>query len=102
MSVQHFHVAVDPTTRAILFSDKVTISEKRNKTASRGGAKNVYEDLVSKATDRLAVKLAAFFLKRGRVLRVDEGQQVIYISLGSRHGIKAGDRCGCLRAIAGN
>jgi len=84
--------AVDPTTRAILFSDKVTISEKRNKTDSRGGAKNVYEDLVSKATDRLAAKLAAFFLKRGRVLRVDEGQQVIYISLGSRHGIKPGDR----------
>src|SRR5262249_19882354 len=30
--------AVDPVTRAILFSDKVTISEKRNKTDSRGGA----------------------------------------------------------------
>lgn len=84
--------AVDPVTRAILFSDKVTLSEKRNKTDTRGGAKNVYEDLVSKATDRLAAKLAAFFLKRGRVLRVDEAQQVVYISLGSRHGIKPGDR----------
>jgi hypothetical protein len=84
--------AVEPTTRAILFSDKVTISEKRNETDTRGGAKNVYEDLVSKATDRLAAKLAAFFLKRGRVLRVDDAQQVLYISLGSRHGIKPGDR----------
>lgn len=84
--------AVDPVTRAILFSDKVTISEKRNKTDSRGGAKNVYEDLVAKSVDRLAAKLAAFFLKRGRVLRVDEVQQAIYISLGSRHGIKTGDR----------
>ncbi len=84
--------AVEPSTRAILFSDKVTISEKRNKTDSRGGAKNVYEDLVSKATDRLAARLAAFFLKRGRVLRVAEDQQTVYINLGSRHGIKAGDR----------
>jgi len=84
--------AVDPTTRAILFSDKVTISEKRNKTDNRGGAKNVYEDLVSKAVDRLSAKLAAFFLKRGRVLRVDDAQQIVYINLGSRHGIKAGDR----------
>ncbi len=84
--------AVDPTTRAILFSDKVTISEKRNKTDTRGGAKNVYEDLVSKAVDRLSAKLAAFFLKRGRVLRVDDVQQVVYINLGSRHGIKTGDR----------
>jgi hypothetical protein len=83
--------AVDPTTRAILFSDKVTISEKRNKTDTRGGAKNVYEDLVSKANDRLAAKLAAFFLKRGRVLRVAE-DQTVYINLGTRHGIKAGDR----------
>ena len=82
--------AVDPVTRAILFSDKITISEKRNKTDKRGGAKNVYEDLVAKAVDRLAAKLAAFFLKRGRVLRVDP--QAIYINLGSRHGIKAGDR----------
>jgi hypothetical protein len=83
--------AVDPVTRAILFSDKVTISEKRNKTDQRGGAKNVFEDLVSKATDRLAARLAAFFLKRGRVLRVTE-DQTVYINLGSRHGIKAGDR----------
>jgi hypothetical protein len=82
--------AVDPTTRAILFSDKVTISEKRNKTDQRGGAKNVYEDLVAKAVDRLAAKLAAFFLKRGRILRADGS--AIYINLGSRHGIKAGDR----------
>jgi len=82
--------AVDPVTRAILFSDKIAISEKRNKTDKRGGAKNVYEDLVSKSVDRLAAKLAAFFLKRGRVLRVDP--QAIYINLGSRHGIKAGDR----------
>ena len=80
--------AVDPVTRAILFSDKVTISEKRNKTDTRGGAKNVYEDLVAKAVDRLAAKLAAFFLKRGRVLRADAGS--IFINLGSRHGIKAG------------
>lgn len=84
--------AVDPVTRAILFSDKVTISEKRNKTDQRGGAKNVYEDLVSKAVDRLAAKLAAYFLKRGRVLRVAEDQQTIYISLGSKHGIKPGDK----------
>ncbi len=84
--------AVDPVTRAILFSDKVTISEKRYKTDQRGGAKNVYEDLAAKAVDRLAARLAAFFLKRGRVLRVDEAQQTIYISLGSRHGIKSGDR----------
>src|SRR5262245_48914231 len=83
--------AVSPTTRAILFSDKVTISEKRYKTDTRGGAKNVYEDLVAKATDRLAARLAAFFLKRGRVLRVAE-DQTVYISLGSRHGVKAGDR----------
>jgi hypothetical protein len=83
--------AVNPTTRAILFSDKVTIIEKRNKTDTRGGAKNVYEDLVAKATDRLAARLAAFFLKRGRVLRVAE-DQTVYISLGSRHGVKAGDR----------
>lgn len=82
--------AVDPVTRAILFSDKIAISEKRNKTDKRGGATNVYEDLVSKSVDRLAAKLAAFFLKRGRVLRVDP--QSIYINLGSRHGIKAGDR----------
>ena len=84
--------AVDPVTRAILFSDKVTISEKRNKTDTRGGAKNVYEDLVSKAVDRLSAKLAAFFLKRGRVLRVAEDNQTLYINLGTRHGIKAGDR----------
>jgi hypothetical protein len=84
--------AVSPTTRAILFSDKVTISEKRNRTDQRGGAKNVYEDLVSKAVDRLAAKLAAFFLKRGRVLRVAEDKVTVYISLGSRHGIKPGDR----------
>jgi hypothetical protein len=84
--------AVDPITRAILFSDKVTISEKRNKTDQRGGAKNVYEDLVSKAVDRLAAKLAAFFLKRGRILRVAEDKETVYISLGSRHGIKPGDR----------
>lgn len=84
--------AVDPVTRAILFSDKVTISEKHNKTDSRGGAKNVYEDLVSKAVDRLSAKLAAFFLKRGRVLRVAEDNQTIYINLGTRHGIKAGDK----------
>jgi hypothetical protein len=84
--------AVDPVTRAILFSDKVKISEIRNKTDKRGGAKNVYEDLVSKAVDRLAAKLAMFFLKRGRVLRVDEDQQTIYINLGSRHGVKPGDK----------
>jgi hypothetical protein len=84
--------AVDPMTRAILFSDKVTISEKRNKTDSRGGAKNVYEDLVAKAVDRLAAKMAAFFLKRGRILRVAEDQQTIFINLGSRHGIKPGDK----------
>jgi hypothetical protein len=82
--------AVDPATRAILFSDKVTISEKRNKTDQRGGAKNVYGDLAAKATDRLAAKLAAFFLRRGRVLRVDA--DVVYVNLGSRHGIKVGDR----------
>ncbi len=84
--------AVDPVTRAILFSDKVTISEKRNKTDTRGGAKNVYEDLVSKAVDRLSSKLAAFFLKRGRVLRVADDNQTLYINLGTRHGIKVGDR----------
>jgi len=84
--------AVDPVTRAILFSDKATITEMRNKTDQRGGARNVYEDLVSKAVDRLAVKLAAFFLKRGRVARVAEDQQTIYISLGSRHGVKPGDK----------
>lgn len=84
--------AVDPVTRAILFSDKVTISEKRFKTDTRGGAKNVYEDLVSKAVDRLSAKLAAFFLKRGRILRVADDNQTIYINLGTRHGIKAGDR----------
>ncbi len=84
--------AVDPVTRAILFSDKVKISEIRNKTDQRGGAKNVYQDLVSKAVDRLAAKLAAYFLKRGRVLRVDEGQQMVYISLGSKHGVKPGDK----------
>lgn len=84
--------AVDPVTRAILFSDKVTISEKRHKTDSRGGAKNVYEDLAAKAVDRLSAKLAAFFLKRGRVLRVAEDNQTIYINLGTRHGIKTGDR----------
>jgi hypothetical protein len=82
--------AVDPVTRAILFSDKVTISEKRNKTNERGGAKNVYEDLTAKAVDRLAAKLAAFFLKRGRILRAEAG--TVYINLGSRHGVKAGDR----------
>ena len=82
--------AVDPVTRAILFSDKVSISEKRNRTDQRGGAKNVYGDLASKAVDRLAAKLAAFFLKRGRVLRVDP--QAVYINLGSRHGIKQGDQ----------
>jgi hypothetical protein len=84
--------AVDPVSRAILFSDKVSISEIRNKTEQRGGAKNVFEDLVSKAVDRLAAKLAAFFLKRGRVLRVDDAQQTVYISLGSRHGVKPGDK----------
>ncbi len=84
--------AVDPVTRAILFSDKVTISEKRNKTDQRGGARNVFEDLVSKAVDRLAAKLAAFFLKRGRILRVADDRTTVYINLGSRHGIKAGDR----------
>ncbi|MGE0885737.1 MAG: FlgT C-terminal domain-containing protein [Blastocatellales bacterium] len=84
--------AVDPTTRAILFSDKVTINETHNKTDTRGGAKNLYEDLVAKAVDRLSAKLAAFFLKRGRILRVDDAQQIVYINLGSRHGIKAGDR----------
>src|SRR5262245_12078609 len=84
--------AVDPVTRAILFSDKAKITETRNKTDQRGGAKNVYEDLVSKAVDRLAVKLAAFFLKRGRVERVAEDQQTIYINLGSRHGVKPGDK----------
>jgi len=84
--------AVDPATRAIRFSDKVKISEIRNKTEHRGGAKNVYEDLVSKAIDRLAAKLAAFFLKRGRVLRVAEDQQTVYINLGSRHGVKPGDQ----------
>src|SRR5262245_23984346 len=83
--------AVDPVTRAILFSDKVTISEVRNKTEHRGGAKNVYEDLVPNAVDRLAAKLAAFFLKRGRVLRVAE-DQTVYINLGSRHGVKPGDK----------
>ncbi len=89
-SVEMGAAAVDPATRAILFSDKVTISEKRNKTDSRGGAKNVYEDLVAKAVDRLAAKLAAFFLKRGRILRADAGS--IFINLGSRHGIKPGDK----------
>lgn len=84
--------AVDPVTRAILFSEKVTISEKRNRTDQRGGAKNIYEDLVSKAVDRLAAKLAAFFLRRGRILRVAEDNATVYISLGSRHGIKPGDR----------
>lgn len=84
--------AVDPVTRAILFSDKVTISEKRNKTDQRGGARNVFEDLVSKAVDRLAGKMAAFFLKRGRILRVADDKATVYINLGSRHGIKAGDR----------
>jgi hypothetical protein len=84
--------AVDPVTRAILFSDKVTISEKRNKTDQRGGAKNVYEDLAAKAVDRLAAKLAAYFLKRGRVLRVAEDQQTVYINLGSKHGVKPGDK----------
>jgi hypothetical protein len=84
--------AVDPVTRAILFSDKVKISEIRNKTDQRGGAKNVYEDLVSKAVDRLAAKLAMFFLKRGRVLRVDEALETVYINLGSRHGVKPGDK----------
>ncbi|MFN0088307.1 MAG: FlgT C-terminal domain-containing protein [Blastocatellia bacterium] len=84
--------AVNPVTRAILFSDKVTIREKRNRTDQRGGARNVYEDLVAKAVDRLAAKLAAFFLKRGRVLRVAEDQQTIYINLGARHGVKTGDR----------
>ena len=84
--------AVDPMTRAILFSDKVTISEMRNKTDLRGGAKNVYEDLVSKAVDRLSAKLAMYFLKRGRVLKVAEDQQTVYINLGSKHGIKPGDK----------
>jgi hypothetical protein len=84
--------AVDPLTRAILFSDKVTISEIRNKTENRGGAKNVYEDLVSKAVDRLAAKLAAYFLKRGRVLRVTDDQQTVYINLGTKHGVKPGDK----------
>jgi hypothetical protein len=84
--------AVDPVTRAILFSDKVTISEKRNKTDQRGGAKNIYEDLAAKAVDRLAAKLAAYFLKRGRVLRVAEDQQTVYINLGSKHGVKPGDK----------
>src|SRR5262245_25566281 len=84
--------AVDPATRAVLFSDKVKISEIRNQTENRGGAKNVYEDLVSKAVDRLAAKLAAFFLKRGRVLKVSEDQETVYISLGSRHGVKPGDQ----------
>lgn len=84
--------AVDPVTRAILFSDKVTISEKRNKTDLRGGAKNVYEDLVSKANDRLAAKLAAFFLRRGRLLRVADDRETVYLNLGSRHNIQPGDR----------
>jgi hypothetical protein len=84
--------AVDPVTRAILFSDKVTLSEKRNKTDLRGGAKNVYEDLVAKAVDRLAAKLAAFFLKRGRILRVGDDRETVYINLGSRHNVKVGDR----------
>ena len=66
--------------------------DKRHKTDTRGGAKNVYEDLAAKAVDRLSAKLAAFFLKRGRVLRVAEDNQTIYINLGTRHGIKAGDR----------
>ncbi|HEU0185057.1 MAG TPA: FlgT C-terminal domain-containing protein [Blastocatellia bacterium] len=82
--------AVDPVTRAILFSDKVTVSEIHNKTEHRGGAKNVYEDLVSKAVDRLATKLARFFLKRGLVAAVKE--ETVYINLGSRHGVKPGDR----------
>src|SRR5438105_2025952 len=84
--------AVDPVTRAILFSDKVTISEKRNKTDLRGGAKNVYEDLAAKAVDRLAAKLAAFFLKRGRILKVADDHETVYLNLGSRHHLKAGDR----------
>jgi hypothetical protein len=84
--------AVDPVTRAILFSDKVTISEIRNKTENRGGAKNVYQDLVSKAVDRLAAKLSAYFLKRGRVLRVTDDQLTVYINLGSKHGVKPGDK----------
>ena len=77
--------AVDPATRAILFSDKVTISEKRNKTETRGGAKNVYEDLVAKAVDRLAARLAAFFLKRGRILRADGGDDLYQPRLATRH-----------------
>ncbi|HEY8460914.1 MAG TPA: FlgT C-terminal domain-containing protein [Blastocatellia bacterium] len=84
--------AVDPVTRAILFSDKVMISEIHNKTERRGGAKNIYEDLVSKAVERLAAKLARFFLKRGLVARVTEDQQTVYINLGSRHGVKPGDK----------
>lgn len=84
--------AVDPVTRAILFSDKVAISEKRNKTDLRGGAKNVYEDLTAKAVDRLAAKMAAFFLRRGRVLRVAEDHETVYINLGSRHQVQPGDR----------
>ena len=84
--------AVDPVTRAILFSDKVTISEKRNKTDQRGGAKNVYEDLAAKAVDRLAARLAAFFLRRGRVLRVAEDHETVYVNLGSRHHVQPGDR----------
>jgi Flagellar assembly protein T, C-terminal domain len=83
--------AVDPVTRAILFSDKVSISEKRNKTDLRGGAKNVYQDLVAKAVDRLAAKLAAFFLRRGRILKVAD-DQTVYLNLGSRHKIQPGDR----------
>jgi hypothetical protein len=84
--------AVDPATQALLFSDKVKISEIRSQTENRGGAKNVYEDLVSKAVDRLAARLAAFFLKRGRVLKVSDDQETVYISLGSRHGVKPGDQ----------
>jgi hypothetical protein len=84
--------AVDPETRAVLFSDKAKITEIRNQTEHRGGAKNVHEDLVSKAVDRLAAKLAAYFLKRGRVLRVTEDKQTVYVSLGSKHGVKPGDR----------
>jgi flagellar assembly FlgT-like protein len=82
--------AVDPVTRAILFSEKASISETHSKTEHRGGAKNVYEDLVSKAVDRLATKLARFFLKRGLVAAVKE--ETVYINLGSRHGVKPGDR----------
>jgi hypothetical protein len=84
--------AVDPVTRAILFSDKVSISEIRNKTDQRGGAKNIYEDLVARAVDRLATKLAAFFLRRGRIIRVVDDNATVFLNLGSRHGLKTGDR----------